>query len=721
MQELTSAPQMATPYTPAGGSNLPAAQTPKLGTQIPGTTGGLSAPSGLSVFNNPLPQSLQSSPQQAAQQTQQYGRGEDSMLVHMTPNEVNSLRGLAQRFGGDLSVNPNTGLPEAGWLGKLLPTILGIAGAAFGIPTWAIGLGVGAGQTALTGDLGKGLTAGLQAFGGAGLGQAAGVGGKLGSVGADLGLTKSLTGGVAGATGAPAAQTMTSSGAGAVAPKSPGFLSKFGAETSLGQKGLVGKALPMMAGSAVLGGVSAATAPKMPKYQPEEDEWNYTPMGPGKREVSFQTPEQMRQSGGAEYQYFTPSNPPPVPLTTSGDESTDYGFADGGLASTPQAQGFNDLVSFFNAPNPGAVTASMYPTAPAAPATPPAGTRTIPATPSTTGGETTYNFGRPTTTPTIPSTSNYGYIDIPGIGNIQIPDFSSYNWDNIDWDAIASSQGYIPQSEAVQVNVPSVDLSGIQSQLNNIQQAQQPAFDPSTYDWSSVLPSYEAPDLSGIQSQLSQIQQAQQPAFDPSTYDWSSVLPSYEAPDLSGIQSQLSQIQQAQQPAFDPNSIDWASIFSQYMPTTPTPTTAPAPVPAPTPEYSSYSPQDYLPKDYGFYAGGGEVNMRDGSFVVDARTVSELGNGSSNAGMEMLSRMGGRPVRGPGDGVSDSVRARIGGSQEARVARDEVIFPPEAVRRMGEGSEQRGTAKLYNLMERAHKARKKAGRGQDTKLRRGLA
>ena len=157
------------------------------------------------------------------------------------------------------------------------------------------------------------------------------------------------------------------------------------------------------------------------------------------------------------------------------------------------------------------------------------------------------------------------------------------------------------------------------------------------------------------------------------------------------------------------------------MPTTPTPTTAPAPVPAPTPEYSSYSPQDYLPKDYGFYAGGGEVNMRDGSFVVDARTVSELGNGSSNAGMEMLSRMGGRPVRGPGDGVSDSVRARIGGSQEARVARDEVIFPPEAVRRMGEGSEQRGTAKLYNLMERAHKARKKAGRGQDTKLRRGLA
>jgi len=121
------------------------------------------------------------------------------------------------------------------------------------------------------------------------------------------------------------------------------------------------------------------------------------------------------------------------------------------------------------------------------------------------------------------------------------------------------------------------------------------------------------------------------------------------------------------------------------------------------------------------YAVGGPVNMRNGSFVVDARTVSELGNGSSNAGMEFLSRMGGQPLQGPGDGVSDSIRASIGGRQEARVARDEVLFSPEAVKRLGKGSSKRGTAKLYSLMNKAHKARKKAKRGQDTKLRRGLA
>ena len=121
------------------------------------------------------------------------------------------------------------------------------------------------------------------------------------------------------------------------------------------------------------------------------------------------------------------------------------------------------------------------------------------------------------------------------------------------------------------------------------------------------------------------------------------------------------------------------------------------------------------------YADGGEVDMKNGSFVVDARTVSELGNGSSNAGMELLSRMGGRPLQGPGDGVSDSIRARIGGKQEARVARDEVLFPPEAVKRLGAGNPKKGTAKLYSLMNKAHTARKKADRGEDTKLRRGLA
>ena len=130
-------------------------------------------------------------------------------------------------------------------------------------------------------------------------------------------------------------------------------------------------------------------------------------------------------------------------------------------------------------------------------------------------------------------------------------------------------------------------------------------------------------------------------------------------------------------------------------------------------QYMSQNQNTSFPQSF---AAGGE-NLRDGAFVVDARTVSEMGNGSSGAGQELLSRYGGKPIRGRGDGVSDSVRANIGGVQEARVARDEVKFEPEAVSRLGGGSQQKGAQKLYSLMAKAHKARRKAKPGQDTKLR----
>jgi len=40
------------------------------------------------------------------------GRNGDSMLVHMTPGEVQGLQSLAMAAGGSLSINPETGLYE---------------------------------------------------------------------------------------------------------------------------------------------------------------------------------------------------------------------------------------------------------------------------------------------------------------------------------------------------------------------------------------------------------------------------------------------------------------------------------------------------------------------------------------------------------------------------------------------------------------------------------
>jgi hypothetical protein len=53
---------------------------------------------------------------QIAQGIAELGRNGDSMLVHMTPREVQGLQSLAMAHGGSLTVNPDTGLPEANFL-----------------------------------------------------------------------------------------------------------------------------------------------------------------------------------------------------------------------------------------------------------------------------------------------------------------------------------------------------------------------------------------------------------------------------------------------------------------------------------------------------------------------------------------------------------------------------------------------------------------------------
>ena len=118
--------------------------------------------------------------QNLAQNVQQAGRGNDSVLVHMTPQEVGGLQALAMANGGSLSINPETGLPEAGFLSKILPMVAGALLAPMTAGTslaflasspMATALTVGGLTGLATGSLSKGFEAGLGAFGGAGLGQ----------------------------------------------------------------------------------------------------------------------------------------------------------------------------------------------------------------------------------------------------------------------------------------------------------------------------------------------------------------------------------------------------------------------------------------------------------------------------------------------------------------------------------------------------------------------
>jgi hypothetical protein len=88
----------------------------------------------------------------------------------MTPKEVGSLQAVAKAHGGSLTINPHTGLAEAGFLKGLLPTLLGAGLAATGVGAPLAALMVGGGYAAASGgDLKKGLMAGLGAYGGAGM------------------------------------------------------------------------------------------------------------------------------------------------------------------------------------------------------------------------------------------------------------------------------------------------------------------------------------------------------------------------------------------------------------------------------------------------------------------------------------------------------------------------------------------------------------------------
>jgi hypothetical protein len=112
-----------------------------------------------------------------AQQVAAEGRRGDSTLVHMTNDEVAGLQSLAQMMGGSLTVNPETGLPEANFFKKILPFVaafaapyLGPVAATLGMsgPVLAAGL-AGAGTMLGGGSLDQGIKTGLSSFAAAGL------------------------------------------------------------------------------------------------------------------------------------------------------------------------------------------------------------------------------------------------------------------------------------------------------------------------------------------------------------------------------------------------------------------------------------------------------------------------------------------------------------------------------------------------------------------------
>jgi len=96
-------------------------------------------------------------------------------------------------------------------------------------------------------------------------------------------------------------------------------------------------------------------------------------------------------------------------------------------------------------------------------------------------------------------------------------------------------------------------------------------------------------------------------------------------------------------------------------------------------------PTPYTPvyKDYRNMAGGGLADL--GGYADYAR--------------------GGRMLKGPGDGMSDSIPATIAGKQPARLANDEFVVSADVVSGLGNGSSDAGAKQLYKMMDRVRAAR----------------
>ena len=93
--------------------------------------------------------------------------------------------------------------------------------------------------------------------------------------------------------------------------------------------------------------------------------------------------------------------------------------------------------------------------------------------------------------------------------------------------------------------------------------------------------------------------------------------------------------------------------------------------------------------------------------VVDS-TVKAAGGGMMGISSLGGYSDGGRLLRGPGDGVSDSIPASIGDRQPARLADGEFVVPARIVSELGNGSTEAGARKLYEMMDRVKHARSKA-------------
>ena len=604
--------------------------------------------------------------QLAAQHMASRGRGPDTTLVHMAPQEVAGLQALAKAHGGSLTTNPDTGLPEAGFLSSILPTVIGaglsIASGGTLTPLMAAGI-TGAGYGVATGSLKKGLMAGLGAYGGAGLA------GGLMSAGATAALPETgLTamGGVAGANPMIAQPTMTF-GAG------PDPTSVLGA-----------------------GPYTGSTIPSSYVTNPEALANNAYSVGPSTAKLTAGVPQ--------------------VATTTPMTDRFSQAFQGAKNLSTPEGRELfmgNAASKGVEAKGVGGMKGLMqYGLMGLGPAA------LEMMTPEQRAVEEkaklqpkNYNFAY-----NQRANPNVGYIGAQtgerlhfdpiytpitaaGGGLMDIGPVESMSRSNQSQMAPAYAQGGV--SDMAVNPYTGAEMFAEGDNTKAVRPVEEDPYytmsgqsgDAYKYLMGQMLASPKAPAPAYVAPAPVAAAPAAAPAPTPAQ---STVRPVIAALNpLRG--SAFANVFQTPSPEAQAAGGEWVDDTSGnvkpyiFDPTTGTFTAAPVPK-----VWRPYEVEVAPTMDYGSFTGGGYAQGGIASLARGGQ--SHLGDYSD----------GGRLLKGPGDGVSDSIPATIANKRPARLADGEFVVPARIVSELGNGSTEAGARKLYAMMDRVQKARKKS-------------
>jgi len=178
--------------------------------------------------------------------------------------------------------------------------------------------------------------------------------------------------------------------------------------------------------------------------------------------------------------------------------------------------------------------------------------------------------------------------------------------------------------------------------------------------------------------------------------EWSSMLTNYLRTGEGELPKQAKRFLKAYE-HLKGTGWDWRTDSSGQAPSAPVPTPAPSGIAttAPSPTWSSLAEM---------------IRSRQTAPVGNPADILPNSQGMAGGGITALNS--GRLIRGPGDGTSDSIPAQIYGEkpQRAALADGEFVFPARIVSEIGNGSTEAGARKLYSIMDRIQQDRMRTAR-----------